>query len=400
MREGWEIKKLSELFDVKSSKRVHKADWKKEGIPFYRAREVVKLSQYGSVRNDLFISEELYTDFTKEKGAPKEGDIIISAVGTLGQCYLVKNSDKFYFKDASVLWFEKKHQVDSKYIEFAFKSDIVIKQVLNKSMGATVGTLTISRAKIIEIPIPTIEEQKEIVSILDDTFASIDKAKSNIERNIENAKELFQSKLNEIFFQTGEGWDKKTLGELGKVCMCKRIMKHQTSPEGDIPFYKIGTFGKSPNAFIDNETYISFKEKYSFPKVGDILISASGTIGRRVIYDGEPAYFQDSNIVWIDNTEDLVSNDYLYHFYGVCNWNPSKGATISRLYNADLRRIEISFPNIKTQKLLVEKMVALQNNFEAIQLSYEVKLKNLTELKKSILQKAFSGELTNKSVAA
>ncbi|MAO45622.1 MAG: restriction endonuclease subunit S [Crocinitomicaceae bacterium] len=150
-----------------------------------------------------------------------------------------------------------------------------------------------------------------------------------------------------------EDWDKKTLGELGKVCMCKRIMKHQTSTEGDIPFYKIGTFGKSPNAYIDNETYLSFKEKYSFPKVGDILISAAGTIGRRVIYDGEPAYFQDSNIVWIDNNKDLVSNDYLYHFYGFCNWNPSKGATISRLYHADLRRIEIPIPPISEQKEIV-----------------------------------------------
>ena len=197
--EGWEIKKISEVFDVKSSKRVHKADWKKEGIPFYRAREVVKLSKYGSVRNDLFISEELYSDFTKEKGAPTEGDIIISAVGTLGQCYLVKKSDKFYFKDASVLWFEKKHQVDSKYIEFAFKSNLVIKQVLNKSMGATVGTLTISRAKIIEIPIPPIEEQKEIVETLNIMDNHVKSLLSSYEEELKNLEELKKSILQKAF---------------------------------------------------------------------------------------------------------------------------------------------------------------------------------------------------------
>jgi len=307
---------------------------------------------------------------------------------------------KFFLNDSGLTLSTKKHELmNDEFLNYQVLS--LNDTIYSIGRGTAQKNLNVDEFKKLNLSFPnSLEEQKEIVSILDDAFRSIDKAKANIEKNIENSKELFQSKLNKIFSQTGEGWDKKTLGELGKVCMCKRIMKHQTSPEGDIPFYKIGTFGKSPNAFIDNETYISFKEKYSFPKVGDILISASGTIGRRVIYDGEPAYFQDSNIVWIDNNEDLVSNDYLYHFYGVCNWNPSKGATISRLYNADLRRIEISFPNIKTQKLLVEKMVALQNNFEAIQLSYEVKLKNLTELKKSILQKAFSGELTNKSVAA
>ena len=107
-----------------------------------------------------------------------------------------------------------------------------------------------------------------------------------------------------------EGWDIKTLGEIGKVSMCKRILKKQTSPIGDIPFYKIGTFGKIPNAFISKEVYKEYLSKYSFPKKGDILLSASGTIGRRVIYDGKPAYFQDSNIVWIANNEEKVLNEY------------------------------------------------------------------------------------------
>jgi|UniRef100_UPI0040476BEF type I restriction enzyme, S subunit len=88
MRAGWELKRLSQLFDVKSSRRVHQADWKSKGIPFYRAREVVKLAKEGFVENDLFISRELYNELIKDKGAPKSGDIIISAVGTLGQCYL------------------------------------------------------------------------------------------------------------------------------------------------------------------------------------------------------------------------------------------------------------------------------------------------------------------------
>ncbi|MDH5192854.1 MAG: restriction endonuclease subunit S, partial [Nitrospira sp.] len=138
-----------------------------------------------------------------------------------------------------------------------------------------------------------------------------------------------------------KGWLETTLGDIGNVAMCKRIFKEETTATGDIPFYKIGTFGRKADAYISSYTYNEYRAKYPFPKRGDVLISASGTIGRRVRYDGEPAYFQDSNIVWIDNDEKKVLNDYLYHFYGACEWNSTKGATISRLYNEDLRRIVI-----------------------------------------------------------
>jgi type I restriction enzyme S subunit len=161
--------------------------------------------------------------------------------------------------------------------------------------------------------------------------------------------------LNEVFENKGEGWEERTLGEIGKPSMCKRILKHQTSPDGEIPFYKIGTFGKVPDAFISKEIYNEYKTKFSFPKLGDVLISASGTIGRRVRYDGEPAFFQDSNIVWIDNDEKQVLNDYLYNYYEVCDWQPSKGATISRLYNSNLTSIKISFPKSTLQLLKNEK---------------------------------------------
>ncbi len=101
-------------------------------------------------------------------------------------------------------------------------------------------------------------------------------------------------------------WEVKTLGEVGDVKMCKRIFSYQTDTSGEIPFYKIGTFGNEADAYITEELYNDFKIKYSFPKIGDILISASGTIGRTIVYDGIDAYFQDSNIVWIDNNEKII----------------------------------------------------------------------------------------------
>lgn len=143
--------------------------------------------------------------------------------------------------------------------------------------------------------------------------------------------------------------------------MCKRIFKNETLASGDIPFYKIGTFGKQPNAFISREVYDEYRKKFSFPKKGDVLLSASGTIGRRVIYNGEPAYFQDSNIIWIDNDESKVSNKFLYYLYAIIEWK-TEGGTIQRLYNDNLKKIKIPIPPLAEQ----ERIVAILDKFDAL----------------------------------
>lgn len=190
-------------------------------------------------------------------------------------------------------------------------------------------------------------------------------------------------------------WQTKKLGDIGKVSMCKRVFKEQTATTGDIPFYKIGTFGKEPDAFISKEIYNEFRKKFSFPKKGDILISASGTIGRRVKYDGNPSYFQDSNIVWIDNDEKQVLNDYLYYFYGTCDWNSTKGATISRLYNENLKRIEISFPSISDQVRIVKLIDDVFEQTTKVRENTEKNLQNARDIFDSYLQRIFDNSKKN-----
>ena len=140
------------------------------------------------------------------------------------------------------------------------------------------------------------------------------------------------NKIEEIIRDEKAVWEQRKFGELGSVTMCKRIFKEQTSPVGDIPFYKIGTFGAEPDAFISRELFEEYKEKFQYPKIGDMLISASGTIGRTVEYDGEEAYFQDSNIVWFKHDE-RVDNSFLKCIYGIIKWSGIEGSTIKRLYN-------------------------------------------------------------------
>lgn len=144
------------------------------------------------------------------------------------------------------------------------------------------------------------------------------------------------------------------LGDIGSICMCKRILKSETNQNGGIPFYKIGTFGKQADAYISNEKFIEYKNRYKFPKKGDILISAAGTIGRTVVYDGKPAYFQDSNIVWIDNDETRVLNTFLNYWYSTSPWVASAGGTISRLYNDNIAKAPIPVPSLEVQQRIVD----------------------------------------------
>ena len=151
-----------------------------------------------------------------------------------------------------------------------------------------------------------------------------------------------------------EDWRQIRLGDIGEVSMCKRILKSQTSVTGDVPFFKIGTFGKQPDAFISRTLFKDFKRRFSYPKVGDVLLSAAGTIGRTVVFNGENAYFQDSNIVWIANDESIISNPFLNVIYSQINWQTENGGTVSRLYNANIQNTIVSIPNLDEQKRIVK----------------------------------------------
>ena len=156
----------------------------------------------------------------------------------------------------------------------------------------------------------------------------------------------------------------KKLGDIGSVRMCKRVLKHQTSIDAKIPFYKISTFGGKADTFISEDLYNELKKKYSYPKVGDILISAAGTVGKTVIFNGEPSYFQDSNIVWIEHDESVATNKYLYYFYKTEPWRTTNGSTISRIYNDNLRDITIPTPSLSDQQKIAGVLSALDDKIE------------------------------------
>ena len=172
---NWCWVKLGEIFDVVSAKRVFQSEWQKTGIPFYRAREIVKLSNCGHVDNELYISIEHFESLKNKYGAPEADDIMLSAVGTIGKCYIVNKNDSFYYKDASVLCLKNIHNLNSEYIKFVLDSSVVQMQMQDQSKGTTVDTITIEKAKGYYIPLPPVTEQSRIVKAITLINHTIDK---------------------------------------------------------------------------------------------------------------------------------------------------------------------------------------------------------------------------------
>ena len=190
--EGWVWCRLRDLFSVCSAKRVLQSDWKKEGIPFYRAREIVKLAENGEVNNELFISETYYNTLVETYGIPKENDLMVSAVGTIGKVYVVKNKDCFYYKDASVICLQNIYKsINSKYAKFMLETSFMQKQMLDNSKGTTVETITISTAQNYLCALPPLNEQVNIVFAIEKIINFIEIIKinqNNLKCFIDNTK--------------------------------------------------------------------------------------------------------------------------------------------------------------------------------------------------------------------
>lgn len=168
-----------------------------------------------------------------------------------------------------------------------------------------------------------------------------------------------------IRFEGFEGeWKERKFGDFGHVEMCKRIFKYQTSSQGEIPFYKIGTFGFQPDAFISRSLYEDYRKNFSYPKKGDILISAAGTIGRTIEYKGEECYYQDSNIVWLNHNEE-IDNAYLKQLYSLVTWSSLEGATIKRLYNSNILNTHFNLPSLPEQRALASYFTSLDAQIAA-----------------------------------
>ena len=310
--------------------------------------------------------------------------IIGGSAGLIGFC------DKDFWAADDCAYFSDSVKIDKFYLYCMLlnKSSEIKKNV----RGSSVPRLDRQVINDLNISLPSIKEQQSIASY----FQHLDALIQSTTKKIESLKQVKAASLQSMFPQEGETtprvrfkgfegeWEKVSFGQFGSVAMCKRIFKDQTMDKGEVPFYKIGTFAMEPDAYISKELFIEYKSKFSFPQKGDILISAAGTIGRTIQYNGEDAYFQDSNIVWLKHGNE-IDNTFLMYIYSLVKWNGIEGATIKRLYNNIILETEFLLPPVEEQRAIASFFTILDRKITL----HTQRLEKLKQIKAACLDEMF-----------
>ena len=384
---GAEVKwmPLGEVFETRNGYTPSKANndfWTNGDIPWFRMEDI---RESGRLLNDSI--QHITPQAIKGKGLFRANSIIMATTATIGEhaLLLVDALANQQFTNFQI----RKSLSERISPMFAFYYFFVLGEWCKSNVN-TSSFPSVDMARLMKqlFPIPPLAVQEEIVRILD-KFTTLE---AELEAELDCRKRQYEYYRNQLLSLDVINRERKLdyvesvpLGKIGEIRMCKRILKEQTKDSGDIPFYKIGTFGKTPNSYISKELFKEYKLKYNYPKIGEVLISASGTIGKAVIFDGEDAYFQDSNIVWIENDESMVLNKYLFYCYQIAKWKIAEGGTIQRLYNDNLKKTMIPVPYFgDNKKSLAEqqRIVSILDKFETLTTSISEGLPKEIELRR------------------
>ena len=398
--ENW---KLTNLGDVANFVRgpfggsLKKEFFVDEGYAVYEQQHAIR-NQFHSVR--YFIDENKFKEMKRFE--LHENDIIMSCSGTMGKVAIVPNNIQKGIINQALLKISPSNKLDSKFLENYMKSVTFLNYLNAEVKGVAIKNVaSVKDLKQIPILLPPLTEQQAIVEKLDFAFDAIEKARANTEKNIENAKELFQSKLNEIFSQKGEGnkkWVFKKLSDIFDV----RDGTHDSPKYQESGFalvtsknLKKGKITLDKIKFICEKDYININKRSNVSK-GDILFAMIGTIGNPVVIMEEPD-FAIKNVALIKSNKE--NNSYFFSYYLDLEMvikkmqDESKGTTQRFVSLGYMRNFEVPCPKIEIQNKIVKQIDLLSEQTNLLQEKYKQKLANLEELKKSILEKAFKGEL-------
>ena len=397
----WEERVFSEVFDF--------------SVPNNTLSRADLDDEPGSVRNihygDILTKYESCVDVSAEripyiKNATcseynnqflEDGDVVISDTAedqAVGKAVEVTNvRDQYVTAGLHTIACRPFRETPPGYWGYYLNSDSFHSQLLPLMQGIKVLSINKTNLSKTNVKFPTNYQAQELIGAF---FYSLDSFLQFHTRRQTKLLNLKRALLDKMFPKDGNdvpeirfvgfdgAWGNFTLGDLGSVAMNRRIFKYQTSEQGEIPFYKIGTFGSEADAYISRELFEEYKRKYPYPKIGDILISAAGSIGKTVEYKGEDAYFQDSNIVWLAHDSRLDSK-FLKAFYSVVSWAGLEGSTIKRLYNKNILETSISLPTLAEQQTIgrffshLDTLISLESQ----------KLSKLRQLKKALLKRMF-----------
>ena len=385
--EDWEQRKLGELADIigGGTPSTLNLDYWDGNIDWYSPAEIIdqiyvdrsqrKITELGFEKSSAKMLPEGTVLFTSRAGIGKTAILAKKGCTNQGFQSIVPHSNKL----DSYFIFSRTEEL-KKYGELV-------------GAGSTFVEVSGRQMENMQLMIPKTIGEQHIIGVL---FSTIDHLITLHQRKLEKLKIIKKSMLENLFPQNGEktpkirfsgfteDWEQRKLGEIGSVAMCRRVFKYQTTESGDIPFFKIGSFGATPDAFIPKDLFEKLKMKYPYPEKGDVLISASGSIGRTVVFTGKDEYFQDSNIVWLKHDNSII-NHFLKYLYSIVKWVGIEGTTIKRLYNDNILKTEVIIPTLSEQ----QKVSNYLDGLDHIITLHQSKLEKLQKIKKSMLESMF-----------
>lgn len=388
MREGWEMKSLNQV-----------------------CKELFAGGDVPKGRSSKFITKELnipiYSNGAKNKGlygytdVPRvtENSITVSARGTIGYSEIRRES---YLPVVRLIVLIP----DEKLITLPFLK-YVIETLDFGNSGTSIPQLTVPMIKKNKAYIPPLSEQKQIVAILDQAFAAIDQAKVNIEKNIENAKELFQSKLNEIFSRKGEGWEEKRLEE---ICKETKNIKWQDNIDQEFKYVDLSSVSRETLLITETSTITDKTAPSRAKKIviqNDVIFATTRPTLKRVTMIDEDLENQicSTGYVVLRGLKNKINPKWIFYFIQTDFFirrmeTLQRGASYPAVSDKDVKGSLIRYPrSLEEQKKYICLCDKIIKNLNNIQSNYKQKLEYLEELKKSLLQKAFAGELTGKELA-
>ena len=397
---------INNICEVGSSKRIYLSEYQDSGVPFYRGKEIIEKDSNKDISNELFISQDRYDEIKSKFGVPAVGDILMTAVGTIGISWYV-NETNFYFKDGNLIWFKNfnKDIINSKYLYYLFKSKLFSEIIKNISIGSTQKAITIEQVKKIELNLPKIEIQTKIVKMLDNIDRKI---KLNNEIN-NNLFDLLKQEFREKFYNKAEknsyliDYISETIGgDWGKE-----------NPEGnnntkvycvrgaDIPSMEYGNKGNAPTRYILEKNY---KNKKLDPN--NIIIEISG--GSPTQSTGRTAYITKSILDMYDSPllctnfcraveakSDILAPfiymnlKLMYEDDIFFNWENGTTGIKNLALNDMLSNLEVKSPN---EMELKDYYLLFNNIMNKISSNSNENIK-LEQLRDTLLPKLMSGEI-------
>ena len=395
MKVGWELKKLGDLADVEYGFTDKSYD---DG--YFRYVRITDIDDNG----ELIPTNKKYVIHSKEaeKFIILNNDLLMARTGaTFAKVLLYEEAEPSVFA-SYLIKIKFRVSIENKLYWYFSKSKSYWEQANRLASGAAQPHFNGAALKQVLFPFPTSKfEQQHIVSILDEAFAAIDKAKANAEKNLKNAKELFESYLQGVFENKGDGWEDCTLESHIKLIDYRGRTPEKTDSGTRLitaKNVKLGYLQLEPQEFIAEDSYMSWMSR-GIPNFGDVIFTTEAPIGNVAQIDTTEKVAFAQRIIVMQPNPSKLNQDFLKYLL-ISNPIRNKilgkatGATVLGIKSSLLKKIGISFPaSIDEQLVIVQTLDALSSETKRLESIYQQKLTDLEELKKSILQKAFNGEL-------